>query len=489
MEFNNYNFQQSYPELENDYNFRNKNLSRNMSKINFVVTHGYCMDGFMSATIVHRYLSGIGVDMNNVTFVSTYYTADHNELIEKMKGKYVLICDFSFKKDIFRKMTEVVEDKNILILDHHKTARAELQTIPQEYYVFDMNHSGAFITWTYFFGFSNIPKAVLYIEDNDIWTKKLPFTREFTAYLQTKEYEFVEYDKLYDDAYLTNVVFPVGNGMVSLNDKYLKTLNEKAITRFMLIGTRYYFVVCIDNAGILHSEIGNYVLLQRSNANFSFVFTNNHFTNITSASYRSLDNMSDTTPIAALTGGGGHRNASGTTINHFVSSPPGKVIDQFRCYDLLNYVYLTKFASNNNVFITLNSANAKKHLAKYFMQERYIGDEGVYKNAPRYKNNLPGYQEGMFSMRTRLNDQSYDEVYQGSMIWHFDGEMYKVVIKTLPNTFNPDKIKIYIDENTKGDEVKIDSSKVIIYELKDNLYVMSIPEIYGPVNRFIETLF
>lgn len=495
MEFNNYNFQQNYPELDNVYNFNSKTLTRNMSKINFVVTHGYCMDGFMSATIVHKYLSSIGTDMDNVTFVNTYYTADHTELIERMRGKYVLICDFSFKKDIFQKMIEAVEDKNILILDHHKTARAELQNIPQEYYVFDMNHSGAFITWTYLFGFHNIPKAVLYIEDNDIWTKKLPYTREFTAYLQTKEFEFEEYDKLYDDTYLANTVFAVGGGMVSLNDKYLKTLNDKAAARFMIIGGRYYFVICIDNAGILHSEIGNYVLLQRPNANFSLVFMHNYHNNTTSVSYRSLDSMSDTTPIAAITGGGGHRNASGSTINHIVCSPPGQSIDQNRCFELLNYVYLSKYTTNQNnyTFIMLNSPTTKKHLAKYLMQERYIGDDGMYKNKSRSEKGLPGFQEGMFCMKSRLNDDTYNEAYDGSIVWHYDGyaKIYIAAIKTLPNILDKDKIKYYVDEmenNDSSDNPDYANNNIMIHELKDNLFVVSFPESYGSLEKFVHNL-
>ena len=40
----------------------------------------------------------------DVTFVNAYHGTEYNNLVEKMENKYVLICDFSFKKDLFDQM-------------------------------------------------------------------------------------------------------------------------------------------------------------------------------------------------------------------------------------------------------------------------------------------------------------------------------------------------------------------------------------------------
>ena len=173
-----YDFKTDYKELSTQYAFETKKLTVNKDKINFVVTHGNCSDGFMSATIVQRWLIDNKINLDDVKFVNVVYGADHSKLPEMMKNKYVLICDYSFKKELFDRMIEASLG-NILILDDHKTALNDLKDVPSDYLVFDMKHSGAFLTWTYMYGFSNIPKAVLYVEDNDIWNKELPLTREF----------------------------------------------------------------------------------------------------------------------------------------------------------------------------------------------------------------------------------------------------------------------------------------------------------------------
>ena len=39
-----------------------------------------------------------------------------------------------------------------------------------------MTHSGAYITWKYFFGDDEVPLLIKYIEDNDIYVIKLVIT-------------------------------------------------------------------------------------------------------------------------------------------------------------------------------------------------------------------------------------------------------------------------------------------------------------------------
>ena len=41
-------FQQDYQQLETIYDYASKSLTTNKNKIDFVITHGACFDGFMS---------------------------------------------------------------------------------------------------------------------------------------------------------------------------------------------------------------------------------------------------------------------------------------------------------------------------------------------------------------------------------------------------------------------------------------------------------
>ena len=60
------------------------------------------------------------------------------ELYDKLKDKNVLICDFSFKKDIIAKLLDIV--KGLLIIDHHLSAKNELENLDHKHKIFDMNH-------------------------------------------------------------------------------------------------------------------------------------------------------------------------------------------------------------------------------------------------------------------------------------------------------------------------------------------------------------
>jgi len=80
--------------LETVYDFKNKKLDKN--KINYVITHGSCPDGFMSATIIKMWLISQKIDINKIIFINAYYGTDYSQLPNEVKDKYVLICDFSF---------------------------------------------------------------------------------------------------------------------------------------------------------------------------------------------------------------------------------------------------------------------------------------------------------------------------------------------------------------------------------------------------------
>lgn len=477
-EYKTFTFKKDYTELVEQYNYSTKVLSNNKNKINFIITHYPCTDGFMSATVVHIWLKEQGINLDNVVFYNASHGSDFSDLLNKIKDKYVLICDFSFPKNLFEKMIDVTNG-NILILDHHKTSKKKLEDIDEKYYLFDMNHSGAFITWTYFFGFDNIPKAILYVEDNDCWYKKLPLTQEFTSYIFTKEFNFTEYEKFFNDEYLITNVFPIGKGMVLQNNMYIDNFCKKAIPHFMEIKGRYYFVVCHNSSGILKSELGNAVLKKYMNANFSMIYSHDVYRDSTTVSYRSTDSHSDCSLIAKITGGGGHRNAAGTFFTNIVSKPPGRLIDKYRAYWLLENLYVLEF--NEKKFIMLNCPNLQIHMVNYLMQERYYDDEANLRNIKRYEKKLPGYQEGMFCMRNKYKNSiidfdidTFDEYYHGALLWTYNGESYKMTGKFLSELYeniNNNIISYNLD--------KTDKLKIKIYQKNNNIYVFEFDGSYN----------
>ena len=74
------------------------------------------------------------------------------------------------------------------VIDHHITAQEALKGL--DYCVFDMEQSGATLTWQYFFPKKPIPSMLSYIEDRDLWRWKLPDSRAVSAWLGSHEFDF-----------------------------------------------------------------------------------------------------------------------------------------------------------------------------------------------------------------------------------------------------------------------------------------------------------
>ena len=95
----------------------------------------------------------------------------------------------------------MIEDANsLLIIDHHITAQNDLIEIPNENKIFDMNHSGAYLTWKYMFSDDNIPMLIRYIEDRDLWKHEVPDSKYFFARFKDLPFDFNIYNELLTDA-------------------------------------------------------------------------------------------------------------------------------------------------------------------------------------------------------------------------------------------------------------------------------------------------
>ena len=98
------------------------------------IYHAFCADGFGAAWIVRRAL-GDGVE---------FHAASYGQEPPDVTGRDVLMVDFSYKRPVLVQMA--AKAKSILILDHHKTAQADLVDLPDNVQtIFDMERSGAML--------------------------------------------------------------------------------------------------------------------------------------------------------------------------------------------------------------------------------------------------------------------------------------------------------------------------------------------------------
>jgi hypothetical protein len=173
------------------------------------IFHGNCADGFGAAWAVRQYFGEANVD---------FHAGLHGNPPPDTRGRTVVIVDFCYKRPVLDDMAKTAN--SVLVLDHHKTAQDDLSDIsgPDGWEpwvnssksdnpdgklgaVFDMDRSGAGLTWDFFFPETARPKLLDHIEDRDLWQFKLDGTREIQAALFSYPYDFGIWDKfmLLDD--------------------------------------------------------------------------------------------------------------------------------------------------------------------------------------------------------------------------------------------------------------------------------------------------
>ena len=325
-------------------------------EVNVVIYHKNCFDGFGSAYCAWKYDKKGKIE---------YYPATHGDLPPNVKNKNVLICDFSYKKDILNVL--IKECNKLYILDHHKSAEKELKEFDDMYKLFDMTHSGAYLTWKYFFPKIKTPLLIKYIEDRDLWTKKLPLIDEFTFWFSTIPYEFEEYDKLLDEKYLVNNIKTKGIIIAEFNNNIINKLSKNTLVKLTKIDKEYYMIAYSNVTGTFKSDVGNVIIKKYENADFSACYSIVDHDNSTLFSLRSTENNLDVSKIASKFGGGGHRNASGLKINYVTNTLTNNVIN-YNFYDKLNNIYFDTYSNKNIVYF--NSSIYQYEIFKYLLRKR-----------------------------------------------------------------------------------------------------------------------
>lgn len=412
-------------------------------EVDFIIYHGGCADGFGCVLSAELYRKEKFPDKQ-----ITYYPGIFNKPPPDVSNKNVLICDFSYDKDTIVNMIGTAN--KLVILDHHKTAENKLLLIPDENKLFNKNYSGAYITWKFFHSSKEVPKIIEYIQDNDLWEKKLPFTLEFTAYMFSLPMTIEEYTKLLDNEFIEKEVFTAGAAMVRQNQSNINIALKNASPKFIEIKNKYYFVGHI-NSTVMKSEIGSKLFERYPLCNFSAIYSIDDNSNSTIFSLRSTGDRTDVSEISELFGGGGHRNASGIKLNYVTNVIPGSVVDNYKSYYLLqniNYEDTMLYGIKMKI-VTLNASHHKRALGKFLLQTRYT-------------ENNNDIQECSFILKyINNNNKNYNS--DIAIIWNYDGKCNKIWCTVIPSDeLNNDKQKLIqmIDTFSKLDGYENYNSKI-----------------------------
>lgn len=285
------------------------------------IYHGNCADGFTAAWAVYK---ALGSDIE-------YFPGVYGKPPPDVGGKHVIMVDFSYKRPVLEEMAKSA--RSILILDHHKTAQEDLATFPRVIdridwqgqaemgagviVLFDMERSGAGISWDFFHPGKTRPALVNYVEDRDLWRFKLLASREANAFIFAHEYTFKQWDTLnwmfeQPNAIMTNIS-AAGAAIEAKHHKDVKELvavckRRMIIDGIVIWGASIPFTHTSD-AGHLMSEIDWFAACYWDTPE-GRVFS------LRSAEPSKSNPLGghDVSEIAKKYGGGGHKRAAGFTV-------------------------------------------------------------------------------------------------------------------------------------------------------------------------------
>lgn len=272
-----------------------------------VLYHANCPDGFCAAWAAYTVLG------DDAEYIPVQYGQDPPDV----GGNRVYIVDFSYKREVMRRILSAAHF--VCVLDHHKTAEAELAGIVDEFVLrpdlitnppgselpfvrFDMDKSGARLAWEYFHPKMDSPWLVDYVEDRDLWRWALPCSRDINAGLAAQPKDFATWCALDVDPDSRERMRFDGQAINRYADGLVDSICRGA--REIDLGGHK---ILAANTSVLFSDVAGKLAEGRPFGAAWFIRADGK----RQWSLRSRDGGIDVSEIAKSFGGGGHRNAAG----------------------------------------------------------------------------------------------------------------------------------------------------------------------------------
>lgn len=298
-------------------------------KPDICIYHFPCDDGFASAWCVWKKW------FDTVEHRPTNY--DQAIPDQDIEGKNILIADFSFKPEVLSDLA--MRANSIVILDHHRTAQADLKDFavglcgdakfvcsdmegmfrdmaeldrPKILAHFDMDRSGASMTWDFCFPDEPRPKLIEHIQDRDLWKMELPDTRALSLYLRAHEYSFAVWEDImlrFENEAARSLILNQAAAIEQFYDAQISRIVDTAV--FKTIGL-HEGVAVAHAPYVFASDLGHELLRRHEDAPFAAIVVDAYGDR--TYSLRSEDSRVDVSEVARSFGGGGHRNSAGFRV-------------------------------------------------------------------------------------------------------------------------------------------------------------------------------
>lgn len=237
----------------------------------------------------------------------------------------LIVVDFSFPVAHFMHHLQVF--KSVLVLDHHHSSlqaySAAYNHSVQEYgwkyffpadnatVVFSEKESGAKLAWMYFHPHTEVPKYIEHVSDRDLWTFKLPSTKEFHVGCQAlRDENFARLEGLVNTEY--RKILQTGETLLKEVERRIESTKQSLVlpTRLRLNGQEHRCALVNAPADIT-SDLGNSLI--RDGYDVAVVYNIKPSKQV-GCGVRSRAGV-DGSLLAAHYGGGGHQQAAGFSLD------------------------------------------------------------------------------------------------------------------------------------------------------------------------------
>lgn len=259
-----------------------------------VLYHNDCTDGFSSAWVAWKKLGSradyIGINPGTAP-------------IDGLRDKEIYMLDLIYPIQYLKKL--IAASKKFTAIDHHISNQRSFDLVKDG--LFEINHSGAVLTWRYFYPKVKVPKLLMHVEDMDPWRFKVSGSKEIIAYLDTIDFDFKKWnevakgveDKLKYREYLSRGIF-----ILKYQDMLIESIitNHAALVNFL--GYKTYAV----NSPAFNSQIAN--TLCKKLPPMGIVWSQESDGSV-HVSLRSEGAVDVSKLAAKFKGGGGHKQSAG----------------------------------------------------------------------------------------------------------------------------------------------------------------------------------
>lgn len=272
-----------------------RSTARKIKKKIVILYHANCTDGFGAAWAAWKHFG------SRAEYVPVFH---HEHPPEGLVNKEIYTVDFTYPWNITKSL--IKKNKRVTAIDHHISSKET--TLKTYKPLYNINRSGAVLSWMYFHPDKKVPLLLRYIEDTDIWKFTLPHSRELWEYLDLFDFNFKIWNRLardFEHASKRKEFMAQGAILAKKDEHYIERLIANNKEKVQFEGLTTYAI----NSPLFSSEIGH--RLSKLLPPIAIIWHRKE--GMVYVSLRS-DGSVDVSKLASRFGGGGHRAAAGFAL-------------------------------------------------------------------------------------------------------------------------------------------------------------------------------